>query len=163
VAIQRREGPTTLALSRQALPIFDRSTLGSADGTRRGAYVLAEASGDTPKAIIIGTGSEVAVAMAAREELEAQGVPTRVVSMPSWELFDAQPAEYRESVLPPSVQARVSIEAGVTLGWSRYVGENGAVIGLDRFGASAPGNVALQELGFTKEHVVSEVQRLVGS
>ena len=162
VAMERREGPTLMALSRQGLPIFDRSTLGPAAGTRRGAYVLSEASEGTPRAIIIGTGSEVALAISAREDLEAQGVPTRVVSMPSWELFDAQPQDYRENVLPASVQARVSVEAGVTLGWSRYVGDHGVSIGLDRFGASAPGNVVMQNLGFTKEHVVSEVLKLVG-
>src|SRR5581483_7678504 len=131
VALERH-GPTALIFSRQGLPIFERpkaggseaerSTVGSAEGVRGGAYVLAEASTGVPSLIVIATGSEVAIAMAAREELERQGVATRVVSMPSWELFDAQPREYREAVLPPSVRARVAVEAGVTLAWCRYVG-----------------------------------------
>ncbi len=160
VALER-PGPTTLVFSRQALPIYDRAIFGDAKGVHRGGYVLAEASGGAPSVILISTGSEVAVAMTAREQLEAQGVPTRVVSLPSWELFDEQPAEYRDAVLPPSVRARVSIEAGVTLGWSRYVTDDGAVIGLDRFGASAPASVLYRELGFTPEHVVAEALRVL--
>jgi len=159
-AIQRKR-PTVLVFSRQALPIFDRGAFGPAEGTRRGAYILAEASGAAPKAIVIGTGSEVAIAVHARAELEAKGIPTRVVSMPSWELFDEQPADYRESVLPASVSARVSIEAGVPMGWCQYVGDRGSVIGIDRFGASAPAGEVFRELGFTKEHVVAEVERLL--
>ncbi|HLE81124.1 MAG TPA: transketolase C-terminal domain-containing protein, partial [Dehalococcoidia bacterium] len=149
-----RHGPTALALSRQRLPVFDRSSLAPAEGVRRGAYVLSEATGGPPEAILMATGSEVHVALAAQAQLQADGVRTRVVSMPSWELFDQQPQSYRDLVLPPGVRARVAVEAGVTLGWSRYVGDNGDVVGIDHFGASAPAEVLQKEFGFTPENVV---------
>ena len=149
-----RHGPTALALSRQRLPVFDRSALAPAEGVRRGAYVLLEAAGGPPEAILMATGSEVHVALAAQSQLQADGVRTRVVSMPSWELFDQQPQSYRDLVLPPGVRARVAVEAGVTLGWSRYVGDNGDVVGIDHFGASAPAEVLQKEFGFTPESVV---------
>jgi transketolase len=157
--MQRREGPVGLVLTRQKLPVLDRS--GARGDLARGAYVLAEASGGAPRVILIATGSEVSLAVAARKQLEADGVPTRVVSMPSFELFDGQPRDYRESVLPPQVRARLSIEAGVTLGWQKYVGDAGASIGLDRFGASAPGETVLRELGFTAERVVEKARELL--
>jgi transketolase len=163
VALARTNGPTALALSRQALPIFDRSQVAPAEGARRGGYVLADASNGAPSAIIIASGSEVRIAMDARADLEAKGIPTRVVSLMSWELFDEQPQSYRDQVLPPSVDARVSIEAGVTLGWCRYVGDHGASIGVDHFGASAPEKVVFQQFGLTKEHVAAEVERLLAS
>ncbi len=158
-AMEHGEGAVGMALSRQNLPVLDRS--GAKGDASRGAYVLAEASGGAPRLILIATGSEVQLAVAGREQLEAGGVPTRVVSMPCWEFFDRQPREYRDSVLPPEVPARLSIEAGVTLGWQKYVGDRGGSIGLDRFGASAPGEVVLRNLGFTVEHVVEFARGLV--
>jgi transketolase len=116
--------------------------------------VLADATAGRPRLVLIATGSELHLAVEAREKLEAEGIPTRVVSMPCWEFFEKQPREYREAVLPPDVRARLSIEAGVTLGWKRWVGDGGGSIGLDRFGASAPGEIVLRELGFTVDHVV---------
>ncbi|MEP6993507.1 MAG: transketolase C-terminal domain-containing protein, partial [Acidobacteriota bacterium] len=157
--LEHREGAVGLVLCRQNVPVLDRS--GADGGVSRGAYILAEASGGTPKLILIGTGSELQLAVAGRQKLEADGVPTRVVSMPCWEFFERQPKDYREKVLPPAVTARLSIEAGVTLGWQKYVGDKGGSIGLDRFGASAPGEVVLKELGFTVEHVVEAARRLL--
>jgi transketolase len=153
-----RHEPAALVLSRQALPTFDRSVLGAASGVARGAYVLAEAGSGQPDVILIGTGSEVQVALAARDELEAEGIGARVVSMPCWELFDRQPAEYRDQVLPRGVAARVAIEQASTLGWDRYVGDGGAVIGMHTFGASAPLKQLLTNFGFTPEHL-SQVAR----
>ncbi len=158
-AMEHREEPVGLVLSRQNLPVLDRS--GARGGVSRGAYVLAEAAGGLPRLILIASGSELQLAVAARRDLEAEGIPTRVVSMPCWEFFDAQPREYRESVLPSAVKARLSIEAGATLGWKRYVGDHGGSIGLDRFGASAPGETVLRELGFTVEHVVRYAKDLL--
>jgi len=153
-------GPVGLVLSRQNLPVLDRS--GARGDLSRGAYVLADASGGAPRVILIATGSELQLAVAARQKLEGDGLPTRVVSMPCWEFFEAQPPEYRNEVLPPSVKARVSIEAGVTFGWSKWVGDGGASIGVDRFGASAPGDVVMREYGFTADHVVAVAKGLVG-
>ena len=133
----------------------------SLDGSASEA-LLADAPTGQPDVILIGAGSEVSLAMAARDQLAEQGVQARVVSMPSWELFDAQDAAYRESVLPAAVKARVSIEAGITLGWQRYVGETGACIGIDRFGISGKGPVVMAYLGMTAEHVVAEALRVVG-
>jgi transketolase len=156
--------PVALILSRQALPTLDRSTYASADGVRRGGYVLADAGSDgsagggaggNPEVILIATGSEVALAVDAYERLSADGVRARVVSLPSWELFEAQPPEYRDEVLPPGVTARVAIEQATTLGWDRYVGPNGAVIGMDTFGASAPLKALQTKFGFTPEAVVA--------
>ncbi len=157
LAMERTEGPTALVLTRQKIATIDRSSYGNASGTRRGAYVVAE--GDD--AAVIATGSEVALALEARELLEKAGVSCRVVSMPCWELFEAQADDYRESVLPEAVKARVSVEAGVTLGWRRYLGEKGRAIGIDRFGASAPGNTIFEKLGLTPESVAETVKRLV--
>jgi transketolase len=149
-ALMQREHPVALLLSRQNLPTLT----GPDNGLARGAYVLADADNGTPDIILIGTGSELQLAMAAREQLAQQGVQARVVSMPSWELFETQDAAYRESVLPASVKARVSVEAGLTMGWSRYVGDMGAAIGIDRFGESGPGPAVMAYLGMTTEHVV---------
>jgi transketolase len=132
-----------------------------ASGVAQGAYVLADADGGAPQAIIIATGSEVAVAMAARELLAKDGVRTRVVSMPCWETFEAQSGEYRASVLPPAVKARVSVEAGVTFGWHRWIGDAGIAIGIDRFGASAPGETNMEKYGFTADNVARVVRGLV--
>ena len=160
-AVGHREGPVGLVLSRQKLPVLDRAALAPAEGLGRGAYVLAEASKPPARLVLIATGSEVALALQAREKLEGEGIPTRVVSMPSWELFDRQPREYREEVLPPSVPARLAVEAGASLGWKRYVGDRGDSIGLDRYGASAPGEIVLKELGFSVENVVARAKALL--
>jgi transketolase len=154
-ALSRVDGPTALVLSRQELPPIDRRQYAGANGLHRGAYVLAEASGDDPELILIATGSEVWVALAARAELEQrEGVATRVVSMPCWELFQAQPGSYRDEVLPPQVTARLAVEAAGTGLWWRWVGDHGGVVGIDGFGASAPGGLLMEKFGFTPEHVV---------
>lgn len=150
--------PACLALSRQKLPILDRTKFGPAKGVANGAYVLADAEGGRPQAIVIATGSEVPLALSAREALGRDGIRVRVVSMPSWELFDAQPREYRDSVLPPDIDARVSIEAGSTLGWERYVGRSGAMIGMHSFGASAPADDVYRHFGITAEAVEKAVR-----
>ena len=157
------EGPVAMLLTRQNLPVLDRTELAGAEGTLRGAYVLADAGdGGEPNVVLIATGSEVAVALEARALLGEQGVAARVVSMPSWEIFEAQDEEYKNSVLPTGVEARVSVEAGVTMGWERYVGSGGASVGVDRFGASAPGERVLSELGITPENVVNAALDLLG-
>jgi transketolase len=161
VAAAHTSGPVGLVLTRQNLPVLDRSKLAPASQLARGAYVLAEASASPPRLILIATGSEVSLALEARDALEAKSIPTRVVSMPSWELFAKQPASYRDEVLPPKVTARVSIEAGSPVGWERWVGLQGAAIGLERFGASAPGEIALRELGFNVENVVAVARKLL--
>jgi transketolase len=158
-AIRRSDGPTALALSRQDLPPIDRDAFAKADGLHRGAYVLADA-GAPPEVLLIASGSEVWVALGAREQLQADGIPTRVVSMPCWELFEEQDQAYRDEVLPPRVRARLSVEAAATFGWSRWVGEDGESIGIDRFGASAKGEVVLQQLGFTPDNVAARARAL---
>jgi transketolase len=161
VAIERRDGPTILVFSRQALPIFDRSVCGPASGARKGAYVLSDASNGVPELILIATGSEVALAMQARELLQKEDRQVRVVSMPSWELFEAQPQAYRDEVLPPSVIARVGIEAASPLGWERWVGNEGEVIGLNRFGASAPYTDVYKHLNFTPDYIAERARALL--
>ncbi|MBI2849433.1 MAG: transketolase [Chloroflexi bacterium] len=161
VALNRRRGPTALITTRQNLPVLDRTALAPADGVRHGAYILWEAA-TLPEVILIGTGSEVHLALQAGKLLQEKGVKARVVSMPSWELFDAQPPDYREKVLPRGIRARVSIEAGTPLGWERYIGLDGTAIGIARFGASAPGNVIYERLGITTQRVVDEALRLLG-
>jgi transketolase len=156
-----RHEPAALILSRQALPTLDRTVFAPASGVARGAYVLAEADGGTPRCILLATGSEVHLALSARAELQAGGIPTRVVSMPCWELFDRQPPEYRDEVLPPTVRARVSIEQASTLGWERYVGDHGAVVGMHTFGASAPLKQLLAKFGFTPDKVAEVARRCV--
>lgn len=161
LAVARREGPVALVLTRQKLPVLDRSRYAAADLTEKGAYIVTETKGRRPELILIATGSEVHPALQAADVLEAGGTAIRVVSMPSWELFERQPAEYRAAVLPHDVKARVSIEAASTFGWERYVGWEGAMIGLDRFGASAPGEVVLRELGFTADNIVAHAKRVL--
>jgi transketolase len=160
-ALTRTDGPTIMALTRQKLPILDRTTLAPSEGARRGAYVLKDSDGK-PDAIVIGTGSEVHLALAAAETLNKEGIRTRVVSMPSWELFAQQEQGYRDTVLPPDVRKRVSIEAAATQGWGRWITDDGIAIGIDHFGASAPGEKVMQEFGFTAQHVVDAVHRLAG-
>ena len=159
VALGRRHAPTALILTRQALPVIDRACHAPAQGVSRGAYILRDA--DHPEVILMGTGSEVQLALAAQEILAAQKVKARVVSMPCWELFDRQSDEYREAVLPLSLRARVAVEAGTTLAWGRYVGLDGAIVGLDRFGASAPYQVLYQKLGITAEAVAEAARRVL--
>ena len=162
VALEMRDAPVTLVFSRQALPTLDRTRFGPADGLRRGAYVLDDADTD-PALILMASGSEVHLILEAAQRLRDIGLAVRCVSMPSWELFDAQPAAYRHSVLPPAVRARLAVEAGATQGWCRYVGDAGDVLGLDRFGASAPGEVNLRELGFSVEEVCRRGQAVLSS
>jgi transketolase len=161
IALQHRGGPVGLLLTRQKIPVLDRSTLAAAAGVARGAYILCDAARGVPELILIATGSELSLALEAHRRLAGEGVRSRVVSMPSWELFQAQPAEYREKVLPPAVHARVSVEAGSPFGWERWVGPGGAIIGVDRFGASARGPVVLAEYGFTVENVVATAKRVL--
>jgi transketolase len=161
-ALARSDGPTALVLTRQDLPVIDRSVCASAEGLQRGAYVLRD-TGKSPRAILIATGSEVAVALEAARQLAEERVAVRVVSMPCWEAFAAQSDAYRESVLPSHIAARVSIEAGVTLGWQRWLGAQGRAIGIDRFGASAPGEQVMARLGITPAAVVAQVRQLLAS
>jgi transketolase len=180
-ALRRTGGPTAIVCSRQKLPVLDRQVLGPASGVARGAYVLADAGrpwaggasqsgaghdeikaggsaaggGRDPELILIATGSEVPLALEAHQRLVGDGIRSRLVSMPSWEFFEAQPQAYRDQVLPPDVRARVSIEAAASFGWDKWVGPEGTIIGIDRFGASAPGPTVLKELGFTVDHVVA--------
>jgi transketolase len=154
-AIEHIDRPTALVLSRQNLPVIDRTTHASAEGVTKGAYVLAEAGSGTPQVILVATGSEVSIALDARARLEAEGTPTRVVSVPCREWFDAQEASYRQEVLPPSVRARVSVEAATPFGWRDIVGDDGESLGLDHFGASAPYQILYEQFGLTAERVVA--------
>lgn len=154
IAVENRDKPTCLVLSRQALPTLDRDRYGAAAGVAKGAYIVADAVDGPPDIILIGTGSEVSLCVAAYGKLTEEGVKARVVSMPSWDLFEAQDQAYRDRVLPPQVIARVSVEMGVTLGWERYVGRTGAMLGMHGFGASAPGRALQDFFGFTEEYVM---------
>ncbi len=162
VIMPLRHEPAALVLSRQAVPTFDRSKYASASGVAQGAYVLADASGGRPEVILIGTGSEVSLCVSAYEQLTAEGVKARVVSMPSWNLFESQSDEYKARVLPPDVKARVAVEQAATFGWSRYVGPSGIVIGMRRFGASAPIKDLQKKFGFTTENVVAAARKTMG-
>ncbi|WP_394297951.1 transketolase-like TK C-terminal-containing protein [Gordoniibacillus kamchatkensis] len=159
--MRHQSGPCALILSRQALPILAGSSAWAFDGVARGAYVLSDAKNGKPQAQIIATGSEVQLALNAQKQLEEQGTPTRVISMPSWELFDNQPQAYKDSVILPDAPATLTVEMGSTQGWHRYAGTRGAVMGIDRFGASAPAAVLIREYGFTAEQIVSRVKALL--
>jgi transketolase len=161
VIAQLRHEPTALILSRQALPTLDRSKYGAAAGLARGAYVLADAPGGQPEAILIGAGSEVALCVQAYEQLVREGVQVRVVSMPSWELFEHQSQAYKEQVLPPCVTARIAVEQASTMGWSRYVGAQGVAIGMETFGASAPLKALQKKFGFVPERIVAVAKELI--
>lgn len=154
-------GPVSLILSRQNLPILDRKRYPSAENLKKGAYTLSDFNGKPPEIILIATGSEVQLALTAGDRLAEQGIAVRVVNMPSWELFEKCSQEYKDSVLLPNVKARLAIEAGIPMGWDRYVGDKGAVIGMSGFGASAPGNVVMQKFGFTVENVVNKAIELL--
>jgi transketolase len=161
-ALAHREGPTAIIFSRQNLPVIDRSRFGPATGLAQGAYILADRSPAPPQIVLIATGSEVHLALEAYERARQEGLRLRVVSMPSWELFERQPEEYRLQVLPPGVPLRLSIEAGSTLGWHKYVGSNqGEALGIDHFGASAPGKVVLEKFGFTVENIMRKIKDLL--
>ncbi|MGG3874366.1 transketolase [Brevibacillus laterosporus] len=160
-AAMSKDEPIVLALTRQNLPIYQETKDLAREGLAKGAYVLKEASNGEPQVVLIATGSEVSLCMEAREKLEADGIPTRVVSMPSFNLFDRQSKEYRDSVIPPHVKARVGVEMGSPLGWERYTGDHGAIIAINQFGASAPGEIIMKEYGFTVENVVKTAQSLV--
>ena len=161
-ALERKDGPTILSLTRQNLPILDRTQYSSAEGLLKGGYVLADSPDKAqPQVILIATGSEVQYALYAYQKLISEGVACRVVSLPCWELFEAQPIEYRNEVLPPTVTRRLAIETGISLGWERYVGLSGKIIGLDHFGASAPGDILVKEYGFTGENVLKIAKELL--
>jgi transketolase len=153
--------PIALVLSRQKLPVLAGTREKAREGLARGGYVLREAQGGTPRLILIATGSEVSLAFQAADLLERSGAPTRVVSLPCWSTFEAQGRAYHDLVLPPTIGARVSIEAGATFGWSRWIGDRGRAVGLDRFGASAPGEVNLAKLGMTVESVVAAARAVL--
>ena len=161
ISLQLRHQPAVLVLSRQPLPTLDRSKYAPASGVAHGAYVLADAPGGNPEVILIATGSEVSLAVEAHEQLVAEGIRSRVVSMPSWDIFEHQTQEYRDSVLPPEVKARVAVEQASTFGWERYVGPTGRVIGMKTFGASAPLKELQKKFGFEPAHVAAIAKRLL--
>ena len=160
--MQLRHQPAVLALSRQPLPTLDRSKYAPASGVSQGAYVLADAPGENPEVIIIASGSEVSLAVQAHEKLLSEGIRSRVVSMPSWEIFEHQPQSYRDSVLPANVKARVAVEQASILGWERYVGDSGRVIGMNTFGASAPLKELQRKFGFEPDQVVAAAKQQLG-
>jgi transketolase len=160
IAISNTNGPTTLVFSRQNLPVLDRSICAAATGTKQGGYILWESAAD-PELILIATGSEVPLTLTAARKLAENGTKTRVVSLPSWEIFDRQPQDYKDSVLPPKITARVAVEAGIKLGWEHYVGLNGKIIGMETFGASAPGPVLYEKFGFTVEKIIEAAKDLL--
>ena len=162
IAIEHHGGPVAILLTRQGLPIFDRSKYASAEGVTRGAYVLADPVGKPPEIILMGTGSEVYVALEASEKLAAEGIAARVVSMPSWDIFEKQPQQYKDEVLPPAIANRLAIEAASPFGWDRYVGAKGAVLGVNRFGASAPWKVLAEKFGLASADVIRRVKKLLG-
>jgi transketolase len=157
-----KDRPVLLVLTRQDVPTLDRSRHPSADGLAKGAYVIDGAEVDQPDLILIASGSEVSLITAAADTLGQDGIKVRCVSMPSWDLFDAQPQAYRDSVLPPAVTRRLAVEAGATLGWERYVGQAGDVVGIDHFGASAPAKTLLKEFGFSADNVIARARKLLG-
>jgi len=160
-AVARRNSPTALALTRQAVPTFDRRVLNPASGLHQGAYILADYGEKGPDLIMMASGSEVSLIVEAGYRMGAEGIHVRIISFPSWELFCQQSQEYRDRVLPPRIKTRMAVEAGITMGWERWVGEHGFVLGLDRFGASAPGNVLFREMGFTVDHIVDKAHVLL--
>jgi transketolase len=163
VAVETRDRPVLLALTRQDVPTLDRTRFASAEGLRRGAYVLERENAASPSLILLASGSEVALVVAAAERLRGEGIAVRTVSMPSWELFDAEPQSYRDEVLPPQASARLAVELGVRQGWDRYVGARGDMLGIEGFGASAPAKVLLEKYGFTVDNVVARAKRLLAA
>jgi len=161
IVMQLRHEPAALVLTRQAVPTFDRTKYGAASGVAQGAYILADAPDAKPEVILIGTGSEVALCVTAYEQLVSEGVKVRVVSMPSWDLFERQSDEYKKQILPPAVRARVAVEQAATMGWDRYVGPTGKIIGMHTFGASAPLKDLVKKFGFTPEKVVEAARETI--
>jgi transketolase len=159
VIMEVNDRPVCLVLSRQALPTFDRSVYAPASGVARGAYILADAPSGKPDVLLLATGSEVQLCLTARERLAAEGINARVVSMPSWEIFEEQPESYRNEVLPPEIEARVSIEAASTFGWERYTGTRGTILGMRSFGLSAPMKVVAEHFGFEPEQIVAAARQ----
>jgi transketolase len=162
VVMNLKHNASALILTRQALPTFDRTKYAPASGLAKGAYVLADAEDGKPDVLLLASGSEVSLCVEAYEQLKAEGIKARVVSMPCWELFEQQSKEYQSSVLPQEVTARVSVELGITLGWERYVGSKGATIGMTTFGTSAPVKDALLHFGFTSDHVINAAKEQLG-
>ncbi len=161
VAVEAPDHPVLLVLSRQNIPTLDRTQYASADGLRKGAYVLSDAKDKKPELILIATGSEVGLIVSAAEKLQSEGIAVRCVSMPCWELFEQQSQSYRDEVLPPSVPARLAVELGSPQGWDRWVGDRGAVLGVITYGASAPADVLLEKYGFTVDNVVARAKKLL--
>ena len=159
--MQLQNRPAVLVLTRQGLPTLDRTKYAPASGLARGAYVLADTEGGKPQVILIGTGSEVSLCVGAYEKLKEEGIRARVVSMPSWDIFESQDQSYRDQVFPPDVTSRVAVEAAATLGWDRYVGSKGRIIGMRSFGASAPLKDVMKKFGFTVENVAKTARELV--
>jgi transketolase len=161
IAIERTHGPTLMALTRQKVPILDRSKYAAASGLKKGAYVLADL-GENPEIIVMASGSEVPLIVEVGEMLHADGVNVRLVSFPSWELFEKQNKEYRDSVLPPKVKVRLAVEAGVSQGWWKWIGDEGDIHSVDKFGKSAPSKVVFEAYGFTVENVLERARNLLG-
>ena len=161
IALERKDGPTLFALSRQNLPTLDRSQYASAVNVSKGAYTLKDFGSGKPQIILMASGSEVSLIIKAATQLESEGINARVVSFPSWELFNTQDDQYKQSVLDPSIPARIAVEAGVSQGWEKWVGDHGLIIGLDHFGASAPANVLFEKFGFTVENLVDKAKSLI--
>jgi transketolase len=161
MAMEYKEGPIAIILTRQNVPVIDRTRFNPTNGLRKGAYILADSSSAKPEIILMATGSEVHLALEVYERLRNEGIGVRVVNMPSWELFEKQPEQYRNEILPPEITVRMSIEAGVTLGWHKYAGLGGEIVGIDHFGASAPGKTVLKEFGFTSENVLDRIKALL--
>jgi transketolase len=163
VALSTKDHPCEIICSRQALPIYDRTKFAAASGLAKGAYIMVDAPAGKPDVILIGCGSEVALCVQAWEQLTTQGIKTRVVSMPCWALFEGQDQAYRDSVLPPSIGARVTVEEASQIGWERYAGRTGVVLGMHTFGMSAPMKVVMEHFGFTVEHVVSAAKQAIAN
>ncbi len=161
-ALEHSDGPTMLVLTRQGLPVFDRTKVAGAEGLLKGGYVLSKEKGDRPDIILMASGSEVQLILAAQEDLASDSIDARVVSMPCWEFFSEQPQTYRDEVLLPEVKARLAVEAGVHLGWHQWIGDEGDIIGISKFGASAPAQENFRHYGFTVENVVARAKKLVG-
>ncbi|MEO7478471.1 MAG: transketolase C-terminal domain-containing protein, partial [Lysobacteraceae bacterium] len=159
--VETRDRPIALVLTRQDVATLDRTCFASADDLRKGAYILSDAPDGKPQLVLIGTGSEVGLIVEAAQRLQAEGIAVRCVSMPSWELFDAQPQSYRDAILPPDVTARLAVELGVSQGWCRYVGTRGDMLGVEHFGASAPAAVLLHNFGFTVDNVCKRAKTLL--
>jgi transketolase len=160
-AVENANKPTALVFTRQNVPVFDRNEYAPAEGLLRGAYILSDAPNGKPDVILIASGSEVQLVVGAQKKLAEEGIQARVVSMPSWDLFEGQSKEYRDGVLPPSVKARLAVEAGVAQGWSKYVGDAGDVLSIERYGASAPWQVLFEKFGFTVENVVARAKKVL--